>query len=122
MIDICYHCGQSKANIDPDLVMLDREINYYQLKSLPVGDVYTQTTWNHTLLSGEKFTVLQKQVYAQECQGETTDCFVVFRREKTGKTYKKLAQGDSYGEIEWDGALVEVQVAKKMVETWEVVD
>ena len=123
MTDVCYGCGRP-VNKDPEVTLLENELRWYIVDDWEVGRQYEFGAGNYYggLLKGERFTLLQKQTFTQESQGETTDCFLVFRREKTGKVYKKLGKGDSYGELEWDGALYEVKVAKKMVETWEVVD
>lgn len=124
MSDICYSCGTPIDKNSEVSFIVSHLINWDGFASVKVGDKFTQKVWNGNSRSynnGETFTLLQKQTYAQECQGETTDCFLVFRRENTGKTYKKLGKGDSYGEIEWDGAVVEVKVVQKMVPTWEVV-
>ena len=130
MSDVCYCCGKVPAE-DPEVSFIEGHVNWDTFAAeTKAGEKYTQRKYvgynsysrKTEYTDGETFTLLQKQTFAQESQGETTDCFLVFRRENTDKTYKKLGKGDSYGDLEWDGALFEVQVAKKMVETWEVVE
>lgn len=114
MSNVCYECGRPKIDghqIERE-VQSDRYSSWWRVSELKVGDKF---------LNG-RFEVVGKETHAEASQGETFDLWIAFKEVATNKFFKKLGRGDSYGEVEWDGAVFEVQAVAKTVTVWEIAD
>ena len=112
----CYRCGRPFPE-QADANAINDGVRWY--------DVYTRDTGYRFGVFGERldrerFELISKNTHAEESQGDTWDVWLAFKDLTTGKFYKKLGRGDSYGEIEWDGAVFEVKAVAKTVTVYEV--